>query len=1256
MEDEHIIIRQYLQSGILNENGRHRREVDGEIKYNTKNIIDDIIKNFPNIPLVVEYQKASSKDVKRQIKDVVIEILREILKPKDDDKPEKKKKRKSNKKKLGEYDEEGNHIGNLTSDKTERINIDEWKLPTDKLFPTFMKDTFADIVVDNKRKDSSLTPFRHQKYVSDYLSDNTPYRGLLLYHGLGSGKSGASIFIAEGMDRRVVVMLPASLRGNYQTEINKYAGQVANKHWIFYKTESILSLKDKNFFIKNGITEELYKMVTRKIKGIWLMDHNKDPNYNELDEKSQKQISDQLEMVKKYKYTILHTNAGRNTIIELIKLIDGYEDIYEAVLGNKSPNPSDITDANIQNILNYIYAEKKQNPFDNKLLIIDEVHNFTSQVIGNGKIAPRIYELIMRATNLKIVFLSGTPIINHSYEFAVMCNMLRGHINSYTISLEKEDEKILNKQKLKRILDGMSNIYRYNIGETSIEVVRTPIGFVRNKDGITSNGETVSDFITTTNNELRKEEYIVGDEVIHNSYSLFPDILTEKNPNKSMLGSSVQRRDSKLLFEELYIDTKELTVKKPINFQNRIMGLISFYNEISGTDEKTGFNLFPSKRNADADDTTVYMSWWQFIQYANKRRIERAKERLSTFKRDEATTVSQYFKVLSRQAGLFVFPPGIERPMKEYKTSVEDEDEDTVSTSESVNYEKRIQDAVAKLDEQNLTVNDDTFNLNVLSPKYSLMLKNMDNSPGLIFGYSQYRNAEGINVFARVLDYNGYSKFDPSTPSEIKIGSKVRYSVKDEEWHTYTVTSDVGDEYILDKNGTTLTVQKTDNIYACCYALWTGSESQEQRRIIFKHFVDEDNKFGQKCVILLATQAGSEGISLRHVQQVHIMEPYWNNVRIEQVIGRARRIRSHVLLPLNQQNVTVFNYTIKIKEGSSVFSDSDISEDGTLEKIMEASKIETKDAFMAEIKKLEREVKDLDDGLTSDEVLLQISENKTALQNDILTLIKQSSIDCNFNKDDNIKSGLPDIECYNEPITSKENDADNYNLLESSGKITKITPPIKIIKSVFTIAISIKVNGKTIKAILLDIPSDIYKEGDVENTINKLPENYPIHDYYIYKNLYPLFRSQENIQIGKLIRNKSGAYIPGDYADDFITQRLDEYVIIEDCIKQLEWTEHTDAKGRTYHYQKSTNKSQWKKPEKDDKWSEQIRECYEMKIGLPDGWTIHYDNKRNLPYYYNKSTKQTQWKKPQSICPICDEIEPCECDEDIKKEYQELLS
>lgn len=57
--------------------------------------------------------------------------------------------------------------------------------------------------------------------------------------------------------------------------------------------------------------------------------------------------------------------------------------------------------------------------------------------------------------------------------------------------------------------------------------------------------------------------------------------------------------------------------------------------------------------------------------------------------------------------------------------------------------------------------------------------------------------------------------------------------------------------------------------------------------------------------VLLISAAGSEGLDLKCVRDVVILEPHFHDVRIEQVIGRAVRFRSHDSLPPEKRNVTV---------------------------------------------------------------------------------------------------------------------------------------------------------------------------------------------------------------------------------------------------------------------------------------------------------------------------------------------------------------
>ena len=64
----------------------------------------------------------------------------------------------------------------------------------------------------------------------------------------------------------------------------------------------------------------------------------------------------------------------------------------------------------------------------------------------------------------------------------------------------------------------------------------------------------------------------------------------------------------------------------------------------------------------------------------------------------------------------------------------------------------------------------------------------------------------------------------------------------------------------------------------------------------------------------MITASGAEGISLKNCRYVHITEPYWHPVRIDQVIGRARRICSHEHLDPSLRNIKVFLYLMVLTE------------------------------------------------------------------------------------------------------------------------------------------------------------------------------------------------------------------------------------------------------------------------------------------------------------------------------------------------------
>ena len=148
------------------------------------------------------------------------------------------------------------------------------------------------------------------------------------------------------------------------------------------------------------------------------------------------------------------------------------------------------------------------------------------------------------------------------------------------------------------------------------------------------------------------------------------------------------------------------------------------------------------------------------------------------------------------------------------------------------------------------------------SPKMLYIIMNILRSPGPVLVYSNYVLMEGLQIFKIYLKYFGFGVFKSKS-------------------------------------------EGTDDFR---YVEYHGMIDQEQRAKNIAAYNDLDNKHGKIIKIIMISPAGAEGLSLFNTRQVHIMEPYWHEVRIEQMIGRAVRLCSHKNLPKNERHVDVFRY------------------------------------------------------------------------------------------------------------------------------------------------------------------------------------------------------------------------------------------------------------------------------------------------------------------------------------------------------------
>jgi hypothetical protein len=314
--------------------------------------------------------------------------------------------------------------------------------------------------IGNSSEDVRL--LTHQKIVRDYLNLYTPYRGLLLYHGLGSGKSLSSIAIAEGMKsaKKVIIMLPASLRRNYIEELKKGGDPLyrKNQYWEWISTAANPETLETLSSVLNIPVEYIAKR-----KGAWLVNAKEpDANYDSLSSVQKKSLNEQLEEMINSKYQFINYNGLRRDKFRILS--DNFE----------------------------------RNIFDNSVVIIDEAHNFVSRIVNklskekeipvdkNGKkdrvsvfLSLILYEMLLRAENVKIVLLSGTPVINYPNELGIMFNILRGYIKTWEIPLDVKKSGKVNQVEIERIFEKekLHDYIQYSASNKKLMITRNPFGF-----------------------------------------------------------------------------------------------------------------------------------------------------------------------------------------------------------------------------------------------------------------------------------------------------------------------------------------------------------------------------------------------------------------------------------------------------------------------------------------------------------------------------------------------------------------------------------------------------------------------------------------------------------------------------------------------------------------------------------------------------------------------------------------------------------
>lgn len=105
------------------------------------------------------------------------------------------------------------------------------------------------------------------------------------------------------------------------------------------------------------------------------------------------------------------------------------------------------------------------------------------------------------------------------------------------------------------------------------------------------------------------------------------------------------------------------------------------------------------------------------------------------------------------------------------------------------------------------------------------------------------------------------------------------------------------------------------------FAEFTGKLSDNKK----KEVIEQYNK--GKIKQLLISGAGSEGLDLKGTKLMQILEPHWNDPRVDQVIGRAVRFKSHEDLPENERKVEIQRFNALPRKHGIFFKKRDMGAD-----------------------------------------------------------------------------------------------------------------------------------------------------------------------------------------------------------------------------------------------------------------------------------------------------------------------------------------
>jgi hypothetical protein len=658
----------------------------------------------------------------------------------------------------------------------------------------------------------------HQIFVKNFLSNQTPYNSLLLYAGLGTGKTCAAIGVAEeartimkqsGMTKSIFIIASPNVQDNFRLQ-------------LFDETK---------LRYENGIWN------IRSCVGEALLNETNPTYYKNM---SKERVINQIKAIINEHYVFMGYTQFANYISDSIE-------------------PRGIGYSKDEK--NRIKIKKIRAVFNNRLIIIDEVHNIRiTRENKNKKTAELLMQVARYANNMRMLLLSATPMYNSHEEIIWLTNLM--NLND------------------KRAPIRISDVF-----DKKGEFVK--IGGKRTENGRDLLVRKLTGYVS----------YIRGENPYSFPFRVFPEETGFREPDRPY---PILQMNNKPIDPSQTLKYIPIVLNPIGEFQKLAYEFIirhTFDENIAFSKESPNNSSLGGGGDGDGDggdggggdeddiETAIKMDTYRYTQ------LQRPLEALNIVYPTQQDKIAE---------------PDITPEERELAISKMLGSEGLESL---MTYKEHTKDYHLKYNYEYKTMEYGRIFAPTEIGKYSSKIANIcshiRNSEGIVLVYSQWIDG-GIVPMALALEEMGFTRYGTEkytrplfkTPPTEPIDSLTMKSKS--EVAMGGSPTEATDDY------SEKTEPKT-RFRQAKYLIITGESAFSPNNIEdIKYLNQPKNNSGEFVKVVLISKAAAEGIDFKNIRQIHVMEPWFNMNRIEQIIGRGVRNLSHCSLPFEKRNVEIF--------------------------------------------------------------------------------------------------------------------------------------------------------------------------------------------------------------------------------------------------------------------------------------------------------------------------------------------------------------